>query len=54
MDSNSKSNMRLTVPLLGVADMEDSLRFYMEGLGFTMTKQWTPRGKIEWCWLTTL
>ena len=51
MDSNSKSNMRLTVPLLGVADMEDSLRFYMEGLGFTMTKQWTPRGKIEWCWL---
>jgi lactoylglutathione lyase len=51
MESNSKSNIRLTVPFLGVADMEESLRFYMEGLGFTMTKQWTPRGKIEWCWL---
>jgi lactoylglutathione lyase len=51
MENNSKSNIRLTVPFMAVADMEASLRFYMEGLGFTMTKQWTPRGKIEWCWL---
>ena len=51
MESNSKPNIRLTVPFLGVADMEVSLRFYTEDLGFTMTKQWTPRGKIEWCWL---
>ncbi len=34
-----------------VTDIEASLRFYIEGLGFTMTKKWTPRGKIEWCWL---
>ena len=51
MESNSKPNIRLTVPFLSVADMEASLRFYTEDLGFTMTKQWTPRGKIEWCWL---
>jgi lactoylglutathione lyase len=51
MESISKSNIRLTVPFLAVADMEESLRFYTEGLGFTMTKKWTPRGKIEWCWL---
>jgi lactoylglutathione lyase len=51
MDSNSKPNIRLTVPFLGVADMESSLRFYTDGLGFSITKQWTPRGKIEWCWL---
>jgi lactoylglutathione lyase len=34
-----------------VADMEVSLRFYREGLGFKLTNEWTPRGKIEWCWL---
>jgi lactoylglutathione lyase len=51
MESNSKPNIRLAVPFLSVADMETSLRFYTEDLGFTMTKQWTPRGKIEWCWL---
>ena len=27
MESNSKPNIRLTVPFLGVADMEASLRF---------------------------
>lgn len=51
MESNSKPNIKLAVPFLAVADMEASLRFYTEDLGFTMTKQWTPSGKIEWCWL---
>ncbi len=30
-----------------VADMEASLRFYIEGLGFTMTKKWTPRARLN-------
>jgi lactoylglutathione lyase len=51
MDNRSKDNIRLAVPFFGVADMDASLRFYVDGLGFTMTKQWIPRGKIEWCWL---
>lgn len=34
-----------------VTDIEASLRFYIEGLGFTLTNQWVPRGRIEWCWL---
>jgi lactoylglutathione lyase len=51
MNSSSKPNIKLVVPFLKVADMGASLRFYTEGLGFTMTNQWTPRGKIEWCWL---
>jgi len=29
--------------------MEASLRFYVDGLGFAITHQWVPRGKIEWC-----
>jgi catechol 2,3-dioxygenase-like lactoylglutathione lyase family enzyme len=44
-------NIRLTVPFFMVRDMEASLDFYLNKLGFTITNQWTPRGKIEWCWL---
>ena len=39
------------VPLLGVKSMEASLRFYLDGLGFTLTNKWTPEGAIRWCWL---
>lgn len=41
-----------TVPFLAVSDMESSLRFYVEGLGFSVTNTWIPREKIEWCALT--
>jgi uncharacterized glyoxalase superfamily protein PhnB len=49
-------NVLQAVPFFMVADMEASLRFYTEGLGFTMTKSWVPegkppQGKIRWCWL---
>jgi lactoylglutathione lyase len=47
----SEPNVRQAVPFLMVTDMEASLRFYTGGLGFTMTKSWTPEGKIRWCWL---
>ena len=39
------------VPLLMVKNMDASLRFYVEGLGFSMAKKWTPEGRIRWCWL---
>jgi len=42
-------NIRLAVPFFIVRDMEASLSFYRGQLGFTMTHQWTPSGKIEWC-----
>ena len=44
-------NVEQAVPFFMVTDMEVSLRFYVDGLGFEMTKKWTPRGRIEWCWL---
>jgi uncharacterized glyoxalase superfamily protein PhnB len=36
-----------------VTDMSRSLRFYLEGLGFTLKNKWTPDSpdKIRWCWL---
>src|SRR5271170_5603118 len=47
----SSSNMRLAVPFFGVRNMETSLKFYIDKLGFIITNKWTPRDKIEWCWL---
>ncbi len=53
MDTSAKtaSNVKQAVPFLMVSNLQDSLRFYVEGLGFVITKQWEPDGKIEWCWL---
>jgi len=44
-------NVRQAVPFLGVRDIEASLRFYVDGLGFTMAKDWSPEGRVRWCWL---
>lgn len=41
----------LLVPFFGITNIEASLRFYVTGLGFTMTHQWAPEGRIRWCWL---
>jgi lactoylglutathione lyase len=48
---DTKPNIKQAVPFFMVQDMETSLRFYIDGLGFTITNTWEPRGKIEWCWL---
>lgn len=45
-------NLKQVVPFLGVTDMERSLGFYIDGLGFAMKRQWVPDGKLRWCWLT--
>jgi len=47
----TEPNVKQTVPMLGVTNMEASLRFYVDGLGFEMINKWTPEGKIRWCWL---
>jgi lactoylglutathione lyase len=51
-------NVKQAVPFFGVTNMEASLRFYMEGLGFAMKYRWIPDrpedkpdGRIRWCWL---
>ena len=48
---STSPNIRLAVPFFMVRDMEASLKFYIEKLGFIKTIDWTPRDKIEWCWL---
>jgi catechol 2,3-dioxygenase-like lactoylglutathione lyase family enzyme len=44
-------NVRHAVPFFRVKDIEASLRFYVDGLGFTVTRHWNPEGRIRWCWL---
>lgn len=44
-------NVQQTVPLLAVADMAATLRFYVDGLGFKITRRWDDQGKLRWCWL---
>jgi lactoylglutathione lyase len=53
MDVDSKTVDRVTevVPFLRVSDMERSVQYYVEGLGFTITKKWVDGGKLRWCWL---
>jgi lactoylglutathione lyase len=44
-------NVQQAVPFFMVSSMEASLRFYVDGLGFEMTKKWIDEGKLRWCWL---
>ena len=55
----TSAKVKQAVPFLGVTNMEASLQFYVDGLGFKMTKSWTPDesqgdykpdGRIRWCW----
>jgi lactoylglutathione lyase len=51
-DSNQvMGNVTAVVPFLGVSDMDESVRYYVAGLGFTMTNQWIDNGRLRWCWL---
>jgi lactoylglutathione lyase len=52
------ANVKQAVPFFGVTNMESSLSFYVEGLGFKIKHQWipdraedNPDGRIRWCWL---
>jgi len=47
----TQANVRQAVPFFWVHDIQASLRFYVEGLGFRMTHQWVDEGKLRWCWL---
>jgi len=44
-------NVKQTVPFLAVSDMEASLRFYVDGLGFEIRHRWVDEGVLRWCWL---
>jgi catechol 2,3-dioxygenase-like lactoylglutathione lyase family enzyme len=45
------ANLQQAVPFFAVTDMEASVRHYVDGLGFAITKRWEPDGSLRWCWL---
>jgi hypothetical protein len=45
------TNVKYAVPFFCITQMDRSLRFYIDGLGFTRTRQWVVDGEIRWCWL---
>ena len=60
VETTRSANVKQAVPFFGVTNMEASLRFYVDGLGFKMKRRWIPDhgqgdykpdGRIRWCWL---
>ncbi len=46
-----EANVKQAVPFFMVSNLEASLRYYVDGLGFEMTNKWIDEGKLRWCWL---
>ena len=44
-------NVQQAVPFFWVRDIQKSIRFYVDGLGFSVTKDWVDGGRLRWCWL---
>lgn len=62
VETMTGANVKQAVPFFHVTNMEASLRFYVDGLGFKMKRWWIPDqadgqeddkpdGRIRWCWL---
>jgi hypothetical protein len=56
--TTASTNVKQAVPFFGVTNLEFSLRFYADGLGFKMKHGRIPDhaadhadGRIRWCWL---
>ena len=51
MEITIQANVKQAVPFFRVLNIEESVRYYVDGLGFEKKKAWTPDGKLQWCWL---
>ena len=51
LTTTTDPNIKQAVPFFGVSNIEESVRYYVEGLGAEMTKNWIHEGKLRWCWL---
>jgi predicted lactoylglutathione lyase len=48
-----RSNVKQAVPFFMVKNIDASINFYVNGLGFYMNESWVDQGKLKWCWLAT-
>jgi lactoylglutathione lyase len=51
MNSVTKTAVAIkqVVPFFAVTHMEQSVRYYIDGLGFCMKNKWVVDGKLRWC-----
>jgi catechol 2,3-dioxygenase-like lactoylglutathione lyase family enzyme len=49
--AGSLPNVKQVVPFFRISDMDRSIRFYVDGLGFTIKHKWVVDEKLRWCWL---
>jgi catechol 2,3-dioxygenase-like lactoylglutathione lyase family enzyme len=49
VERKTETNVKQALPFFQVRDMNASLRFYVDGLGFRMTNQWVHEGRLRWC-----
>lgn len=47
--TQTAANVKQAVPFFMVEDMQESLRFYIRGLGFEITHRWEQDGNLRWC-----
>jgi len=53
-DPTKIPNVKQAVPFFMVTDIDASVRFYVDGLGFRVVNEWRPEqrgGRLQWCWL---
>jgi len=50
-ETKTEPNVKQAVPFFWVSNIEESIRYYVDGLGFEMTKKWVDGGKLRWCWI---
>lgn len=48
-EANAEANVQQAIPFFWISNMEASLRFYVDGLGFSMKHQWIDEGNLRWC-----
>lgn len=51
LETKIEPNLKQAVPFFHVTNIEASIRYYVDGLGFQMVNQWVNDGKLRWCWL---
>jgi len=51
LEPKTEPNLKQAVPFFAVSNLEASIRYYVDGLGFEMTNKWIDEGKLRWCWL---
>ena len=49
--TKTAANIEQAVPFFCVSNMERSIHYYVQGLGFEITQRWVVDGRLRWCWL---